>query len=172
MNKIICYLKWGASALLLTLCLFSPLSLRAQEARGTLTGTVKDSTGAVVPNAQVKITNTARGTTTSLTTNDAGLYRAPYLIPGTYQITTEATGFKKSVRDNLELRVNDTLEINVQLEVGRAEDAVTITAEAPSLETSNASLGQVVDSRRIQELPIGHGDPYALSQSCREDERR
>ncbi len=136
--------------------------LHAQEARGTITGKVLDTNQAVVPNAKVKITDTARGTTVTLTSNVTGAYTAPYLIPGAYRINVEASGFKKCVREGLTLSVNDFLEINIQLEVGAAEETVTITAEAPSLETASASLGQVVDAKRIQELPIGHGDPYAL----------
>ncbi len=151
------------------LCLFAALlalcfstALHAQEARGTLKGTVKDANGGVVPNAQIKITNTAMGTSTTVITNEAGFYQAPYLLPGIYQLTAEITGFKKYVQERIELRVNETLEINPQLEVGNAQETVTITAEAGGIETANASLGQVVDARRIQELPIGHGDPYAL----------
>jgi hypothetical protein len=141
--------------------LFS-ISASAQEARGTITGTVKDATQAVVPGATVKITNVAMGTTVSLPANEAGFFRAPYLIPGTYRIVVENTGFKKYIRDGIVLQVNDTLELDIQLEVGGAEETVTITGGSPTLETATASMGQVVDSRRVAELPIGHGDPYAL----------
>lgn len=149
-------------ALLFLLCLLPLFPASAQEARGLISGTVRDTSGAIIPNAQVKITNTAMGTTTSITTNDAGFFQAPYLLPGAYQLTAEGSGFKKYIREGIVLSVNDVLELNVQLEVGRAEDSITVTADAPQLETTTASLGQVVDARRIQELPIGHGDPYAL----------
>jgi Carboxypeptidase regulatory-like domain/TonB dependent receptor len=141
--------------------LFS-ISVSAQEARGTITGTVTDATQSVVPGATVKITNVAMGTTVTLPTNDVGLFRAPYLIPGTYRIVVENSGFKKYIRDGIVLRVNDTVELEIQLEVGGAEETVTITGGSPTLETATASMGQVVDSRRVAELPIGHGDPYAL----------
>jgi hypothetical protein len=94
--------------------------------------------------------------------NDAGLYRVPYLIPGTYRISVEAQGFKKYMREGILLRVNDTLELNIALEVGAVAETMTVTAEVPLLDTATASAGQVVDSRRIAELPIGHGDPYAV----------
>jgi hypothetical protein len=148
--------------ILAAMALLFPLSLRAQEARGTITGTVRDANKAVIAGATVKITNVAMGTSVSSVTNDAGFFQALYLIPGTYQIVVEANGFKKYIRDGIMLRVNDTLEFGVDLEVGAMDQAVTITADAPALETATASMGQVVDSRRIAELPIGHGDPYAL----------
>lgn len=146
--------------LALTCCLAT--SLAAQEARGTITGKVLDANQAAVPNATVKVTNTAMGTTVTLTTNDAGLYRAPFLLPGTYQVVVEVTGFKRSVRENLILQVNGTLEYDAILEVGGTQESVTVSAESPALETANASMGQVVDARRIQELPIAHGDPFKL----------
>jgi hypothetical protein len=141
--------------------LFS-ISASAQEARGTITGNVKDATQAVVPGATVKITNVAMGTTVTLPANDAGFFRAPYLIPGTYRIVVENTGFKKYIRDGVVVQVNDTIELDIQLEVGAAEESITISGGAPALDTATASMGHVVDSRRVAELPIGHGDPYAL----------
>jgi Carboxypeptidase regulatory-like domain/TonB dependent receptor-like, beta-barrel len=134
----------------------------AQEARGTITGTVRDASKAVVPGATVRITNVAMGTTVSSVTNEGGLFQALYLIPGNYQIVVEVIGFKKYIRDGIVVRVNDTIGIDIDLEIGAVEQTVTVTADASALETTSASIGQVVDSRRIAELPIGHGDPYAL----------
>ena len=142
--------------------LFLPISLAAQEARGTITGTVTDANKAVLTGASVKITNVAMGTTVSVPTNEAGSFQALYLIPGTYRINVEQPGFKKYVREGIVVRVNDLIELNIQLEVGAAEETVTITGATPVLDTATASMGHVVDSRRIAELPIGHGDPYAL----------
>ena len=97
-----------------------------------------------------------------LTTNDVGFFQAPYLIPGAYRIVAELSGFKRHVREGLQLRVGDTLDVELTLDVGGAAEAITVTANAPLLETSSASLGQVVDTRRVAELPTPHGDPYAL----------
>lgn len=141
---------------------FLPDPTFAQEARGTISGLVTDTSRASVPGAAVKITNTAMGTTVTAQSNDTGLYQAPFLLPGAYQITVEVAGFKKYVREGILLRVNDSLEINIALEVGDVGETVTITGDAPLLDTTSSSLGQVVDARRIAELPIGHGDPYAL----------
>jgi hypothetical protein len=121
-----------------------------------------DSNNAAVPSATVKITNVAMGLTSEVQTNDSGLYTVRYLIPGTYRIVVEATGFKKYIREGVELQVNDSLEIDPLLEVGGSQETVTITADAPLIESTTASIGQVVDARRVSELPTPHGDPFFL----------
>jgi len=147
------------SALLLVSC---SVSLYSQDARGALVGTVVDTTGAVISGVQVDVTNKAMGTKLSLRTNEAGFYIANFLIPGTYQVSAEHPGFKKFLRDNIEVRVNDRIEVEVRMEVGTAEQSVTVTAETALLNTETASLGTVVDGRRVAELPIPHGNPYFL----------
>jgi hypothetical protein len=86
----------------------------------------------------------------------------PDLVPGTDQVVVETQGFKKYVRDGIALRVNDTLALDVELEVGAVDQSVSVVADAPLLETATASQGTVVDSRRVSDLPIAHGDPYKL----------
>ncbi len=133
----------------------------AQEARGTIAGTIRDGSGSVIPGATVTIANKEMGTTVSVVTNEVGFYQVPYLIPGTYQVAAELQGFKKAARE-VEVRIADRLEVDLALAVGETVESVTVTADTPLLETSNASLGNVVDSRRIAQLPTPHGDPYAL----------
>ncbi|MEP6900867.1 MAG: carboxypeptidase regulatory-like domain-containing protein [Actinomycetota bacterium] len=137
-------------------------SISAQETRGTIRGTVTDPNKAAVPGASVKIVDTSRGSTTSLTTNDDGFYQANYIIPSTYQIIVEANGFKRTLRENVTVQINQTLNIDVALEIGGNQETVTVTTETPALETSTASLGQTIDQKRIEELPLVHGDPYTL----------
>jgi hypothetical protein len=132
----------------------------AQDSRGTITGTVRDASGGVIPGATVTITNNAMGTTVNVVTSDQGRFQAPFLLPGTYRVTAELSGFKKSARE-IELRIADRLEVDLALEAGLSE-TVNVTADTPLLETATASLGNVVDSRRISQLPTAHGDPYAL----------
>lgn len=161
------YKAKGTKRLAALLCCLFALSLsfesaKAQETRGFIRGTVTDPNKAAVPGATVRITDTERGTTVSLTTNQDGFYQANYLIPGTYQIVVEAAGFKKSVRDRVVLDINQTLEANFPLELGGTQETVTVTNDLPQLNTENASLGQVIDSQRIQNLPLVHGDPYTL----------
>jgi hypothetical protein len=151
-----------AIAIFAAVILFAPATISAQEARGNITGTVRDASDAVMPGASVKITDIARGTTVNATTNEAGLYTAPYLLPGTYQIVVEVNGFKKFVRAGVVLRIGETLDIPVRLEVGQTSETVTVTVETPTLDTTSASMGQTVDSRRVAELPLVHGDPYTM----------
>ena len=134
----------------------------AQEARGTITGTVIDTSKAVLPGASVTVTNMAMGTDVAVVTNDQGFFQAPYLIPGTYRVSVELSGFKKLVQEGIEVRVGDRLALELTLEVGGATEEVTVSATAPLLETTTGSIGQVVDARRVAELPIPHGDAYAL----------
>lgn len=133
-----------------------------QEVRGTLAGRILDSSGAPIPQAKVKVLNQETGLETSVVSNDSGLYVAPYLIPGRYTVRVEQPGFKKLERKNLEVRINDRLEVDLALSVGDVAETISVTAETPLLETSSASLGQVIDSRRVAELPIAHGNPFAL----------
>ena len=134
----------------------------AQETRGTIRGTVSDANGQPVLNATVIVTDTARGTKTNLNTNSEGFYQALFLLPSTYQVTVEAAGFKKAIRDNVVLRIADAIKADIVLEVGGAEETVTVTGALPALNTENASLGQVVDQQRLAELPLANGDPYKL----------
>jgi hypothetical protein len=152
--------KLFSGVAMLMMCLAA--TLHAQEARGTISGKVLDTNQASVPGAQVKITNVAMGTTVSVVTNDSGLFQAPYLLPGAYRVQVEIKGFKKYVREGIRLQVNDTVEIDVALEIGDVGESVTVSADAPALETSSGSLGTVVDSRRVAELPIPHGEPFKL----------
>jgi len=126
----------------------------SQDTRGTISGRVTDPSGAVVPGAQVVVTNVAMGNKTGLTTNADGLYQATFLIGGVYRIEAAAQGFKKVVREGVEVRIAERLEINFALEVGAAEQSVTITEEAPLLNVESASAGTVVDSRRVADLPL------------------
>ncbi len=151
-----------AIAVFTVLALFSASTTPAQEARGTITGKVVDTNKAIVLGASVRVTNVAMGTSVTLKTNDDGFYQAPYLLPGTYQIVVEASGFKRTIRDGIVLRVNDNIQIDIELEVGAVDQSVTISSDAPLLDTTSGSMGQVIDSRRVAELPIPHGDPFKL----------
>jgi hypothetical protein len=89
--------------MLVLACMISP----SQETRGSITGRVTDSTESLIPGARVEAHNVATGTVVSSVTNQAGSYDIPYLLPGAYRVSLQAPGFKKAVRDGLELRVND-----------------------------------------------------------------
>ncbi len=145
------------------LCLLAG-AIFAQEFRGQISGRVTEASGAAVPNATVTVTNAATNSTTTATTNENGEYVVLYLTPGQYSVTVEAKGFKKSIRQNIEVRIGDKLALDVALEVGAVTDSVNITSDAPLLETTSASSGQVIDQRRISELPLSDGNPFTLAR--------
>jgi hypothetical protein len=153
---------WSSLPACAALIALWPAGLAAQEARGGISGRVVDPSSAAIPGASVTITSKAMGTTLHLKTNEAGLYQASYLIPGMYQIEVEAPGFRKVVRSEVEVRVNDRVEVNIALDIGAAAESITVTEEVPLLSTASASMGQIVDPRRVAELPIAHGQPFAL----------
>src|SRR5262245_48104482 len=106
----------------------------AQEFRGSITGRITDNSGAAVANASVTVTNAATHTSPTTTTNEDGGYNVLYLIPGAYHVTVEAKGFKKTTRQNIEVRVGDKLAFDAQLQVGEVQETVNITSDAPILE--------------------------------------
>ncbi len=161
----------AAGCLLVPLTLLTPFTpfapftltpLHAQEARGTIQGRVSDESGAVVPGAAVEVANTATGLTTSTTSNDEGNYRVPFLIPGTYRVTVTLDGFSKFVSQDVRLHVADVLTIDATLKPGTLNDEVTVTATPAVVDGTSAGLGQVVDARRISELPIREGTAVEL----------
>jgi hypothetical protein len=148
------------------LCLFALLlavTTPAQETRGLITGRVMDASGAVIPNARVTVRNLETGLAPSVTTSQDGDYTIPYLLPGRYHLTVEASGFKRLQRENIELQIGDKLGLDLQLETGAVSETVTITSEStPLLDTTTATSGQVIDRRRISELPLAEGNPMTL----------
>jgi hypothetical protein len=129
-----------------------------QDARGTISGRVTDITGALVGGANVRLTNVATGVEISAKANESGNYTAPFLIPGVYSVLVDAPGFRKAVHDNVQVRVGDIVTLDIQLTVGDVSETVTVSAETPLLQSAEASLGQVIDERRIMELPLFSGN--------------
>ena len=152
---------YGALAFLMA-ALFLTVSLHAQETRARITGRVTDTTKAAVSGASVRVTDIARGTTTTSTTNSEGLFQVNYLLPGTYAVEVEVTGFKKHVQDKVQLQINETRDLSIVLEVGGVEETVSVTAEGAALNSADANLGLTVDQKRLAELPLIHGDPYKI----------
>lgn len=148
---------------LLLLALTAPLG--AQETRGQITGHVQDSSQAVVVGAEIRATNTATNVSYTAKTNETGDYLISYLLPGTYTITVSLTGFREYVRENVAIRVADRMMVNVVLEPGQVTERVVVNASAPLLEQASASLSQVIDDRRIAELPLREGNPMLLTST-------
>ena len=143
------------------LCL-TPAALN-QEFRATLTGRVTDPSGATIPGAEVMVRNLQTNEQfTALTGND-GDYTIPFLIPGRYRVSVGASGFKTSVHESLELHINDRATMNFSMEIGGVDQTVTVTAQEPLLELSTSTRGQVIENRRVTELPLNARNPFMLS---------
>ena len=137
---------------------------RAQEFRGSITGTVKDKSEAVLPGVTVTATNVDTGVGTTAVTNADGGYLLPFLTPGSYSVAAELMGFKKLVRQGVAVRIGDRLTLDLALEVGAIAEVVSVTAESPLLDTLSASQGQVIDEKRIALLPLSDGNPFTLAR--------
>jgi Carboxypeptidase regulatory-like domain/TonB dependent receptor len=150
-------------ALIAVGALSSSHSLLAQSAVGSIVGIVRDPTGNVVPGAQVTLLNGATNQTVSTVTNNLGYYSFPLLQPALYRITVQAGGFKEFIQDNVRLDVAITLTINANLEVGQVTQSVTVTGQAPLLETQTSSLGQVISNESVVNLPLNGRNAYGFA---------
>ncbi|HET6144797.1 MAG TPA: TonB-dependent receptor [Candidatus Acidoferrales bacterium] len=128
--------------------------LHAQAVGATLAGTVTDASGSVVPKASVAITNTGTGETRTVDTNADGLYSAPNLQPGNYSVAVSASGFSKSVQNGVVLTVGGSQTLNFSMQVGQTSQTVEVTAEAPTVNLTNAEIGAITDEAQIKELPL------------------
>ena len=126
----------------------------AQVAGASITGTVKDSSGAIIPNAQVSITDIATGVNRTVTTDAAGLYSAPNLLPGTYEVRVTATGFSTAVQKGITLTVGMQQSLPVTMQVGQVSQTVEVTTEAPTVELTSSTLSAQVTGTTVRELPL------------------
>lgn len=149
---------------LAAVCLTAVSVARAQEYRASITGQVADPSGAPVAGAKVVVKNVATNIESATVTSESGRYSVLYLTPGEYTATVEATGFKRLIRQGLDVRVGDALLLDLTLELGETQQSVTVTAQAAVLQTETASSGQVMDRRRISDLPLLDGNPFTLSR--------
>ena len=149
--------KWicGFGMLLLVLASFAaPETAKAQTATGTITGTVIDPKGFAVADASVVLRNHNTGAESIYATNAAGIYVAPYLQPGIYDVTTSKAGFATVIHQNAAVHVGDTLTIDVRLPLQTQQSSVTVTEEAPVLETGKTEQSQTVSQNQVEGLPI------------------
>src|SRR6202171_6081360 len=125
-----------------------------QKDTGSIAGTVKDSSGGLVVGAKVTVVDVDRGLTFSTVTNEQGEYVAGPLRVGNYTVTVEEAGFKKAVSIPVALDVQQRIVVNVTMEVGQVSEQIEVTGAAPLLETETSSLGQVIDNKRVVNLPL------------------
>ncbi len=120
----------------------------------TITGRVTDASGAVVPNVNVTVVQPSTNFTSTTTTNAEGIYRVLSLQPSMYRMTFESAGFKKVIRDNVELRTGDTLAVDIAMQVGQVTESVEVTGQVAALETETSATGAVVSGEVLYDLPL------------------
>jgi hypothetical protein len=128
--------------------------VRAQAGEAALTGEVRDQAGAAIPQAKVRVTRISTSQTFIANANDSGVYAVTNLKPGRYVVSAEAAGFKRFVREGVQLVTGERVRLDVELEAGDVNEVVTISADASPLKTEVSSLGQVVSNRKIVAMPL------------------
>ena len=152
--KSLCRSCLSVSVILVFFCLSFAVVAFAQKDTGSIVGTVRDVSGAVVVDATVEVTDIERGQTFKTATSEAGEFVAGPLHVGRYKVTVTKTGFKKAVSEAVDLNVQDRVAVNVTLQVGQISEEMVVTGAAPLLETETSELGQVVDQKRVSNLPL------------------
>ena len=141
-----------------------PGRVLAQIDTGSVAGTVQDSTGAAVQGAQLTLTNDATGVKQTVFSSSRGTYFFEAVVPGTYTLTVEASGFDKYSDKNIQVHVQQTVTANVPLATGSVKQQVTVTSASPLLQAEDASVGQTIDSQTVNDLPLVNRDWVSLSQ--------
>lgn len=152
-------LKWPftptvRATFIVTILLTQQTTAFAQALSGTIAGTVTDPSGAAVTDAAVTLTNAGSGFTRAVTTNASGQYVAASIPTGIYTVGVQKQGFRRLTRESIELTAADTATVNLVLAIGDVTQEVQITAAQPLLEAQNADVSQLIDNRRIIEMPL------------------
>ncbi len=150
-------------AWILGFCLMVSLPLRAQVVGATLTGTVTDASGGVIPNAQITATNTATGVSREATADAAGFYLIPNLLPGSYEVRVSAKGFSTVRQTNITLAVGAQQLLNFPMKVGETAQTVEVTEAAPQIELTSSTLSGQIESQEVRELPLNGRDWASLA---------
>ncbi len=153
---------WGRGSVFFVFLMCASLGM-AQLDTGTISGTVTDSSGAAVPGAAVAIRNTATGISRSLVTNAAGRYEAAALPGGTYEVRASLSGFQTMIRSGVTLAVGRTAVIDLALQVGEVAQAITVSGEASRVETTTATVSNLVDEKRVADIPLNNRDLTQLA---------
>ncbi|MDX2181375.1 MAG: TonB-dependent receptor [Bryobacteraceae bacterium] len=147
---------------LATVTLLCLLPIAAQTFTGTITGVVTDPNGAAVPNATVRLRNEATNDTRNTATNAEGQFIFSQMIPGTYEVSAETAGFRKSVQTGAVLRVNQTLEMNIALQIGEVTQIVEVSAGVTLLDTQTANRAVTLDQQTVLDLPVNARNPFGF----------
>lgn len=149
-------------AFLLGFSMAIPAWPQSEAVSASLSGTVEDQNGAIVPGAEVTLSNPNVNFIRQVTTGDNGLYTFTLIPPGSYQLRVTKTGFSAFLQSNIVLAVGQSSTLNAQLQVGNVNQTVEVTAQAPVLNTGNADLGSEVSSKQAVELPLNIRNVYGL----------
>jgi hypothetical protein len=136
----------------------------AQEFRGTISGSVTDSGGGAIATATITATETRTGTKSKTVSDSAGQYTIPFLAPGTYEITVEERGFKRYVRQNVQLGSGDHPVIDIRMEVGEVTQSIDVTESVSLVNNENASVGQTITTKQVEDFPLNGRTPMMLAQ--------
>jgi hypothetical protein len=145
---------------LLSAMLTAPAFAQSQAANGAIEGTVKDTSGGVLPGVTVTVTNIDTGTERVVVTNGAGLFRAPLLPLGTYRVVAELQGFKKYEQTGVKLEVGETSVVNITLGVGTVNETITVNADSPLLDSAKIDIGHTLTDQEVHNLPLVARNPY------------
>jgi len=149
---------------LIAIVCLSSIGLSAQGFRATIVGRVTDESGAVVPKAKITVTNVGTNESRVVESSETGDYVVPQLTPGEYMLTAELPGFKKEIVRSIMLETNQQARVDVVFKVGAVTEEVEVTAAAPIVSSEDAALGNVVDQKKIVELPLNGRDYLQLAQ--------
>src|SRR5580698_8185807 len=152
-----------ALAFLLALGVFT-LPAFSQSTSGRIVGRVADPTGAVLANVKITLINEATGASRDTQTNASGDFNFVEVVPGSYRVEFELTGFKKNVQTSVLVNVNQVVTLNSVLQVGASQEVVEVTSEAPQVDTTSTQLGAVINNRSVNELPLNTRDTYQFLQ--------
>ena len=146
------------------LCIAS-FRLNAQSTTGTILGQVTDPSGAAVPKTTVRVTNTLTGESHSIAGNDQGSYVIPHLPVGVYRVETEPPGFKHIVRDGVTLDANEEKRVDLMLAIGSTAQSVEIHGDTTSVNTYTPELGEVINTKTVNDLPLNGRNVYDLRRA-------
>ena len=130
---------------------------------GTIVGTVKDNSGAVVANAGVVVRNQETNATRHVQTNESGDYTVPLLPPGNYEVVVENTGFRRAVFKDIALAVDQTVRVDATLKIGEMNQEVTVASVVPLVQTDTSTIGQVVEEKQVETLPLNERNFVAFA---------
>jgi hypothetical protein len=153
-----------AVCVIVAISVLLPTLLLAQGASGRILGRVADPTGAVLSGAKITLLNEATGISRGALTNDSGDYSFVEVVPGTYTVQFELTGFKKNIQKSVIVDVNQVVTLNSTLQIGGSQETVEVTSEAPQVDTTSTQLGAVINDRSVNELPLNTRDTYQFLQ--------